>query len=148
MTPQWTCHPHPLYFAGSISLALLTAAVGISLHLVPDQELVAWILTAVGGALALRPAYRIFSATYLMTDSTLAERRGLIARRTSEIELRDVRSIQVQQSLIERALGLGDVLVSTAGQAGVEVVLKGIRRPALVAEQVRAARATTGPPTE
>ena len=144
MSHLWKARPHPLYFASSFLVASLLLLLAATAFFVPEGSVFGWFLAATSAAVLVRPIYRILSASYIMTDETLIQRTGLIARRTSEVELRDVRSIQVHQGLLERALGLGSVLISTSGQSGVEIVLQGVARPTAIATLVREARAPLG----
>ena len=63
--------------------------------------------------------------------------RGLINRRTSEVQHDDIRNIQVQQNLIDRIVKAGTVSISSAGQDDMEIVAQGIPNPQRVLEAIR-----------
>jgi uncharacterized membrane protein YdbT with pleckstrin-like domain len=70
-----------------------------------------------------------FGNTYTITSENVIQRRGIIARNVSEIRLIDIRDIGLEQGVLQRIFECGDLLLSSAGQAGIEVVFKGIHDP-------------------
>jgi uncharacterized membrane protein YdbT with pleckstrin-like domain len=80
------------------------------------------------------------SVAWSLTSDRLIERRGLLASRRREMELSDVRSIEVDRSLTQRMLGLGDVAVASAASAEFLIRLSDIPNPEHVAEMLRQAR--------
>jgi uncharacterized membrane protein YdbT with pleckstrin-like domain len=68
------------------------------------------------------------------------ERRGLIAKRKREMELADIRSVEVSQRFIQRLIGLGDVTIASAASADYAIRLNDIRDPEPAAETIRLAR--------
>jgi uncharacterized membrane protein YdbT with pleckstrin-like domain len=80
------------------------------------------------------------SVAWSLTSDRLIERRGLLASRRREMELSDVRSIEVNCSLSQRMLGLGDVAVASAASAEFLIRLSDIPDPERVAEMLRQAR--------
>ena len=80
------------------------------------------------------------SVAWSLTSDRLIERRGLLASRRREMELSDVRSIEVDRSLTQRMLGLGDVMVASAASAEFLIRMSDIPNPERVAEMLRQAR--------
>ena len=78
--------------------------------------------------------------SWSLTSDRLIERRGFLARRRREMELADVRSIEVDRSLTQRMLGLGNVAVASAASADFMIRLFDIPDPERVAEILRQAR--------
>jgi Bacterial PH domain len=72
-----------------------------------------------------------------ITNRRSVLQRGLIARETSEVRHRDVRNLQVNQTTLERLLGVGDLAISSAGQDDLEIAVQGIPNPAKVASVIR-----------
>jgi uncharacterized membrane protein YdbT with pleckstrin-like domain len=56
---------------------------------------------------------------------------GLLSKQYTEIAQSSIRSVRVQQSLLQRIMGAGDVFVYTAGDMP-EVVIRGLPSPELV----------------
>lgn len=73
--------------------------------------------------------YRRYSWAYTIDSETIESREGLIARKVKSIRVQDLRNINVNQSLIQRILGVGDVEFSSAGGSGIEVVFRGVDKP-------------------
>ncbi len=99
----------------------------------------------IGGLILL-----VASAIYLtiwwiytqMTELTVTEERttyreGIIARRTSEVRHRDVRNLQIDQTVFNRLMGVGDVSISSAAQDDLEITIKGVANPHRIATLIR-----------
>jgi len=69
------------------------------------------------------------TAELTITNKRTTQRRGLIAKNTTEVLHRDVRNIQVNQTAMQRIFGVGSVGISSAGQAGVEIQFTGVADP-------------------
>jgi uncharacterized membrane protein YdbT with pleckstrin-like domain len=80
------------------------------------------------------------SIRWLITSDRLIEQRGILATVRREVELQDIRSIEVSRTFIQRLLGLGDVLVASAASADYLIRLGVVHDPDGVAETVRKAR--------
>jgi uncharacterized membrane protein YdbT with pleckstrin-like domain len=78
--------------------------------------------------------------TWRLTSDRLIERRDVFTSSHQEMELIDVRSIEVSRSLIQRLLGLGTVAVASAASAEFLIVMTDIRDPQHVADTLRQAR--------
>jgi len=76
--------------------------------------------------------YRRFSWRYAIDGETIESRQGVIARKLQSIRIQDLRNINVQQSLMQRLLGIGNVEFSSAGGSGIEVVFFGVDDPMAV----------------
>ena len=78
--------------------------------------------------------------TWSLTSDRLIERRDVFASSHQEMELIDVRSIEVSRSMLQRLLGLGTVAVASAASAEFLIIMSDIRDPQHVADTVRQAR--------
>ena len=115
-----------------------------SLTVEPDLGIVMILLSGlvfVGG-----PYLRVRSSAYKVTTDRVSQRVGLIARDSSEAEMGGIRNVQVRQGALDRLLGIGDVGISVAGQAGLEIAFVGVAEPQAVAGLVRNARRNTKMP--
>ncbi len=99
---------HPVMFRNNPLLFLLAALTVLGLA--------AWWLSTRASKLTV-------------TNKRSIQRKGLIAKYTTEVLHRDVRNIQVDQSALQRLLGVGSLGISSAGQAGVEIRIEGVRDP-------------------
>lgn len=129
------------HFTGKLAFAIVLFAVGIWALGAPKGDARAGALLIAGGAAVLGLTGLIRRNTsWSLTSDRLIERRGLLASRRREMELADVRSIEVSQSLMQRMLGLGDVMIASAASAEFLIRLSDIPAPEEVAEMLRQAR--------
>ena len=99
---------HPAMFKSNPLLFILCAVTVI--------PLVIWYLRSRG-------------TTLIVTDDQTTLRTGILSRNTNDVFHENVRNIQVRQSFFQRLMGVGDVGISSAGQSGVEIEVKGIPDP-------------------
>ena len=102
-------------FAGPYILIFLPLAIWMLLYAILDQKT------------------RVFTHT---TRKVMAK-VGIISRKTREVAVRDIRSINMNQGILERIFGLGTVQIGSAGTGGIEVEFKGIKNPILVRDRIR-----------
>ena len=69
------------------------------------------------------------AATLTVTNKRSIQRTGLIAKKTTEVLHRDVRNIEINQSVFQRMFGVGSIGIASAGQSGIEVQFAGVRDP-------------------
>ena len=96
-----------------------------------------------GGALMMAVSYIIIgglgvllyvfiqkiSNKYTITNLRVIVQRGIISRNIDEVEIKDIRSMNIRQNLISRIFGCGHVFIGTAGTSGIEVAIKNISHP-------------------
>ncbi|HKQ30751.1 MAG TPA: PH domain-containing protein [Burkholderiales bacterium] len=96
----------------------------------------AHLAIAAAGAIALYSLllgiYRRFSWRYLIDEHNIESYHGILARRVHSIRLGDLRNINVDQTVMQRLLGVGDVEFSSAAGGEVEVVFFGVADPMAV----------------
>lgn len=105
---------------------------------------------ATGGIPALVLPAGIFGCVWLIrnqyyfrvTDKRIICKSGIIARRTSEIDIADIRSIDVTQSIMQRALGLGNLEFSSAAGPFKEAILLDVKQPEALKEMIRRNKAS------
>jgi uncharacterized membrane protein YdbT with pleckstrin-like domain len=133
----------PSWWHYSRDLIIVTALILGGIYLLSasqDKRLIGLALIAL--------AFVIFGLVYLarrhlywsLTSDRLIERRGLLSSRRREMELADVRSIEVSRSLKQRILGVGDVGIASAASADFMIRMMDIPDPERVAEILRQAR--------
>jgi uncharacterized membrane protein YdbT with pleckstrin-like domain len=96
-------------------------AVGIGLG-VAYLGWVGWVVSLVFVGLILwlvvRPLVDWYWTRYVLTTERLITRTGLIAKRGVEIPLENITNVNFSQTVIERMLGAGDLLIESAGTTG------------------------------
>jgi uncharacterized membrane protein YdbT with pleckstrin-like domain len=91
---------------------------------------------AVWPALAFVFLYKTVTYTYRLTDRAVLAEFGFLSRPVPPVLLKDVTAVVVGGGWLRRRVGVGWVEVRTAGRV---VRLKGVRKPAVFAEMIRAA---------
>lgn len=77
------------------------------------------------------------STRYTLTDQRLKTQRGVLNKLTEDLELYRVRDTRFQQSLVERMLGLGEIVLFTTDESTPQVSLRYIRDAEAVREKLR-----------
>jgi uncharacterized membrane protein YdbT with pleckstrin-like domain len=94
------------------------------------------LVIAASGAIAvyliLLGVYRRLAWRYLIDDHNIESYHGVLARRVHSIRVEDLRNINVNQTVMQRLLGVGDVEFSSAAGGAVEVVFFGVDDPMAV----------------
>jgi uncharacterized membrane protein YdbT with pleckstrin-like domain len=103
-----------------------------------DPDIIGGILLVVAGVIALSILYRRYSWKFTITTELIESRHGIIARDVESIRVKDLRNINLRQSLFQRIFGVGDLEFSSAGGAGIEVMFHGITNAMKIKQQVQA----------
>jgi uncharacterized membrane protein YdbT with pleckstrin-like domain len=84
-----------------------------------------WIALALVGAvilamipLVVSPLIKWWFTYYVLTSERLITRTGMIARSGIELPLENINNVLFNQSVIERILKSGDLLIESAGESG------------------------------
>ena len=72
-----------------------------------------------------------------ITNKRTTLRTGLLAKNTIELRHKDIRSVVVRQSFIQRIFGVGIIELSSAAEADFEIAVSGLRDPQRVAEMIQ-----------
>lgn len=76
-------------------------------------------------------------------DGRIILEKGVLNKDSQEIMSAHIRSIRIKQSLMERILNIGTLIISTAGRASdfdEELVMKGIERPNYTRDSILATK--------
>ncbi len=65
----------------------------------------------------------------VVTDRRTIFRKGLLSKFTNEVLHTHVRNIQINQSVFQRLTHVGSIGISSSGQAGIEIFIRGIPNP-------------------
>jgi membrane protein YdbS with pleckstrin-like domain len=123
--------PTMLFIGVGYALAAL-CAIGLTILLAKFNLLSAFHSLLVSLPLLLVPAYyhlRRNTIKYTLTDSKIEIDRGLIARRTRNIPLRNIQDVTVAATIPQRILGFGDLIIDNASELGGSTVMHNIPAP-------------------
>ena len=120
---------------------LWTLALGVALFLgyaaadaIADGEsdtaksVVGGVATLAWLALAVLPALRWYFTLFVLTSDRLITRSGIVAKQSREIPLERINDVAFNQSVLDRVLGAGDLLVESAGERG-QTRIENVRKP-------------------
>ena len=113
---------HPFWF---ILFVLLIAAFGLGLLI-----LLYWYI-------------KTRATTLTVTEHELLYEKGILSKERLSVSLRHVRSVQINQSFVNRILGVGTVEIATAGDEP-EFAVKDMPDPHEIREAISRAQAMRG----
>ena len=89
-----------LFKPGSFGWLMLVVYIGLALWLVVNPVLTWW------------------TSLYVLTTERLMSRNGLVSKSGIEIPLENITNVNFSQTMVERMIGAGDLLVESAGTSG------------------------------
>lgn len=78
--------------------------------------------------LGVFPTWRWFNTHFVLTSDRLITRSGIIAKHSREIPLERINDVAFNQTVIERFIGAGDLLIESAGERG-QSRITNVRKP-------------------
>lgn len=126
----WAGHPSFVPYLGGFALgaALIVAGVAGAI-LLGEFALVGVLGIAAGLAVAGWTYYRRISTGYVITTAEVYHKEGLIARDVTQIRYERVQNTSFSQTVLERTLSYGDVIITSAGTGEVEITLHNVPNP-------------------
>jgi hypothetical protein len=152
-------HPHWWYFSGLMGLAVLIlvgATVAAYPNLLPQQAQKGLALAVLGttilGVFWLLARLLIWRTTYfVVTNERVILRQGVLSKHGREILLERIMDLSFHQSLLERMVGTGDLMIESGGESGQDV-FEMIPHPELAERQIyaeiEATKRKNAPPEE
>ena len=133
--------PSLWYYANGFLIAgVLIAFGGWLLYQKQDPPQLGFVPITLAILIIIVTLIRARTVNWSLTSDRLIEKRGLIASRRREMELADIRSVEVSKRVMQRMIGLGDVTIASAASADYAIRLHDIFDPDNAAETIRKAR--------
>ena len=136
-------HPHWWFFAplASLALAIVAAAVAVTVTLrdvTQTYTLLGVAVFAVIWLLAFLVKLAEWRTThFVLTTDRLIVRSGVLSKQSREIPLERINDLSYHQSLFERLVGAGDLVIESAGERGQDTFSR-IPHPARVEQLIYA----------
>ncbi len=121
-----------LFFLLSIGMLIGTMALEE-----PMNILLLLLFPALFLILGVAILYRHYCWRFTIGDDTVESHYGIVARNVKSIRIKDLRNINLRQSLFQRIFGIGDLEFSSAGGADIEVTFFGIQHPMDIKNKVQ-----------
>jgi uncharacterized membrane protein YdbT with pleckstrin-like domain len=131
-------HPHWWFFAPQLTALIGAIVLGVVVLALTDQE----ILMGGVGILVFfcliwfGVRYAVWSTTnFVVTTDRLIYRHGVVSKHGIEIPLERVNTVFFSQSLFERMLRSGDLVIESAGEMGRQS-FSNVRKPSAVQNEI------------
>jgi uncharacterized membrane protein YdbT with pleckstrin-like domain len=112
--------------AGYVALA----TVLLALALTGGHLLLGVVLVALAGFVMLYANLRVLSTEYIITSSYVYARYGVVARDITQARPEAVAAVNVEQGILGRLLGYGDIMFMTPGEGGRGfIIFRGVEDP-------------------
>jgi uncharacterized membrane protein YdbT with pleckstrin-like domain len=117
--PHWRLLAIPALWLIAAVVAIVVVFTVLPLD---DYSLVRWILVAAIVLalfpLVVSPLIRWWFTHYVLTTERLITRTGMIARSGIELPLASINDVRFAQTVVERLLKSGDLVIESAGESG------------------------------
>jgi uncharacterized membrane protein YdbT with pleckstrin-like domain len=130
--------PHWWFFVGPFVAVVLTIVAEIAVMVL---DLPDWLFLGLGVLLIVNVLWlavrlvRWTTTNFVVTSDRLIYRSGVVAKHGKEIPLERLNDISFHQTVLERILGAGDLLIESGGERG-QQAFSDIRRPAFVQNEI------------
>jgi uncharacterized membrane protein YdbT with pleckstrin-like domain len=132
-------HPHWWFLARPLAALVGSSLLGIYVLSRGDPPAIVEVLTAVLVLVTLAwfgITYAKWATTnFVITTDRLIYRHGVLAKHGVEIPLERVNTVFFSQSIVERMLGSGDLVIESAGEQGRQE-FHDVRKPSAVQNEI------------
>ena len=106
------------------------AAVFLGLALVGTHLLLSVVLLALAGFVMLYAYLRVLATEYIVASTYVYARYGVVARDITQAKPEAVAAVNVEQGILGRLLGYGNVMFMTPGEGGRGfIIFRGVKDP-------------------
>lgn len=122
-------HPHWWRFVKPVVVIIATLAALANTHRIPNDFLkdLALIIAQVLAALAVLnlvlQSLKWYRTHFVLTSQRVIFQSGVIARKRVEISLHKINVVNFHQSVFERLINAGDIVIETGAEEGVETFI-------------------------
>ncbi|HET9444296.1 MAG TPA: PH domain-containing protein [Acidimicrobiales bacterium] len=131
-------HPHWWFYVRPVVVLVLAVAGTVTASVLNSPDWLFLVLLGLVGLALLWVVGRLVrwvTTEFVVTTERLVYRSGVLARRGKEIPLERLNDISFNQTLMERMLGSGDLMIESGGEHGQQHFYD-ISRPARVQHEI------------
>ena len=121
-----------LIFAAAIALTIWAPIGGKWLGLMWAVAVAAMVV------IFLSMAVKRISSVLIVRNEEIAYENGLLKRKSTEIGLTSIRTVLVDQTLVQRILNIGDISIASSGTEAYEVQIKDMPAPYAIRDDIQA----------
>lgn len=137
-TSWWKDSP-PL-ITGCIAIIVGAGLVVTGLVSTPPEWTIGLLVMAAGAIVAMSAITRHNARNWTLTSDRVIAQDGVFSTIRREIELADIRAVEISQRYAQRGMHIGDITISSAASADSIIRMTDVRDPNAVADTVRRAR--------
>ena len=129
--------PHWWVFSQSVVFVVIALVIAVVLQVGPGGAVayVGWFLV-LAALVNLGVVYGKWSTTYfVLSNERLIFRTGVLTKRGVELPIDRIDNINFRQSLFERIIGAGDLLIESAGESG-QSKFSNVRKPEAIQNEI------------
>lgn len=131
LKPHWWVFAKP----GALLAAALAVSIALTFWDVQYVSLIGWGLLA-ATVVNTAVAFGRWSTTHFVVSSErLIFRHGLLTKRGVQLPIDRINNINFKQSVLERMIGAGDLLIESAGESG-QSLFSNVRKPSAVQNEI------------
>jgi uncharacterized membrane protein YdbT with pleckstrin-like domain len=132
LRPHWVAILPSVFWTVALGVGLFLGYAAAEAIIDEDpstaKSIVGGVVTLVWLAAALLPALKWYFTLFVLTSDRLITRSGIIAKHSREIPLERINDVAFNQTVLERMLGAGDLMVESAGERG-QTLIENVRKP-------------------
>lgn len=124
----------PLLLLSAIGLSFADPATSANGPEGPPTLFFIWDILVVAIVILI---YRRYSWKFTIDNVRVSSHHGIIARNQKAVRIKDMRTVELQQGVIQRLLNVGGLAFYSAGSASSDVLFRGIKNPEIVRDDVQ-----------
>jgi len=123
----WCGKPSFANYFGVLFLAVIVGLIGLVCAFL--NLCFGLFLFVIAGVMVLWVILERANTYYTLTNRKVSAKSGIIGKRSSEVDLADIRNIVVHFGINERLLGIGKVLIASSSANTFEIRFIGVKNP-------------------
>jgi uncharacterized membrane protein YdbT with pleckstrin-like domain len=116
--PHWTAILGPISITVGALAAIIVFAFVVPASLTPLRQYGPAVVAAGWLLLTLRGFIRWLTTQHVITNERVIHRQGFISKQGKEIPLEMINTVSFSQTVFERVVGSGDLVIESAGETG------------------------------
>jgi uncharacterized membrane protein YdbT with pleckstrin-like domain len=120
---------NPVMFVFLLCLVFVPPAAAVVDPAVHEFQVPIAVCSVMSSLCLLSWWLRCLGTKLVVTDRRTILRRGIFGKSTNEVMHIHVRNIRIRQSLFQRLTRVGEIGISSSGQADIEIFVEGIPNP-------------------